>query len=122
MSSIIYRQMFSIWKRIPLLYLFSADYKQRKRALRILQGETKRVIASRRIHLEAEEEAKATHSDMDDEPVLGAKKRVAFLDSLLLTQRQTGFLTDANIQEEVDTFMFAVSILKGVLYSTVVFI
>lgn len=110
MSSIIYRQMFTFWKRISFLYQFSTDYKQRKHALQVLQDNTKRVIAERRVQLDAELDEKRKMVYTEDEPDLASKRRFAFLDSILVTQRETGLLTETNIEEEVNTFMFAVSI------------
>lgn len=112
--------MFSAWKRIDFLYNWSSEKRERNEALKVLHGETRRVINLRRslIKTDADEIAiqpdrknvdDADDDDDDEVPVFGAKQRRPFLDSLLIAQRNTGLLTDANIQEEVDTFMFEVN-------------
>lgn len=46
---------------------------------------------------------------------LGMKKRLSFLDMLLAYQEEHDF-TDDEIQEEVNTFMFAVSFFFGLVH------
>lgn len=101
--------MFSTWKRYDFLYYWSSEKKERDDALKILHGETKRVIDLRRKQINLNEVAgmESTNTD-DDDAVLGAKQRRPFLDSLLIAQHNTGLLTDANIEDEVNTFMFGV--------------
>lgn len=102
-----FAQSFSLWKRIPFLFNLTSSGRQLNAALKILHDETRRVIRVRRSHMN--EEAKLNpKTDNNDEDMFGSKRRLAFLDSLLLAQKETGRLTDANIQEEVDTFMFEV--------------
>ncbi|KAE8742609.1 Cytochrome P450 CYP4, partial [Frankliniella occidentalis] len=70
------------------------------RALKVLHGLTKSVIHKRRgIH--TEELMKIQQSAED-----GTKLRVAFLDQLLMANHNGAGLSDIDIQEEVDTFMF----------------
>lgn len=87
-------------------------------ALQVLHGETRRVIKNRRDQLEAasKKELKNGSSDNNvaaEDSFVATKKRRPFLDSLLIAQRETGLLTDANVQEEVDTFMFEVGLISA---------
>lgn len=105
---ILHEQSFSLWKRIPFLFNLTESGRQRNAALRILHDETRRVIKLRRSQMN-EKAKRDPHTTNNDEDVFGCKRRLAFLDSLLLAQNESGLLTDANIQEEVDTFMFEVN-------------
>lgn len=89
------------------------------RALEVLHGYTDSVIRSRRMeHRQAQRSA-----DDDDINEIGTRKKVAFLDMLLQATVDERPLTDLEIREEVDTFMFeghdtttsAISFLLGVL-------
>ncbi|KAE8742608.1 Cytochrome P450 CYP4, partial [Frankliniella occidentalis] len=70
------------------------------RALKVLHGLTTSVIQKRKgIHTE---ELLKIQQPAED----GTKLRVAFLDQLLLANQNGAGLSDMDIQEEVDTFMF----------------
>ncbi|XP_055911117.1 LOW QUALITY PROTEIN: probable cytochrome P450 4s3 [Eupeodes corollae] len=105
MCRISHRQSFSPWKRIAFLFRFTEDFKERNHALDILHGETNRVIAMRRSSLKTSNiQTLADAANTIDES--GVKKRLAFLDILLLAQAEGADLSDVDIREEVDTFMF----------------
>ncbi|KAE8738718.1 Cytochrome P450 CYP4 [Frankliniella occidentalis] len=77
--------------------------KRYKHCLSILHGFTNKVIRERKEVREGQRGQQEQHSQEDD---LGRKKRTAFLD-LLLDAREAGAqLSDEDLREEVDTFMF----------------
>lgn len=105
LSDIIHRQAYSPWKRISCLNnIFSNDRIEQMKQLTILHDETKHVIKLRRQLLDDITE----HHFSRPEESTGEKRRLAFLDMLLLSQKCGVNISDKNIQEEVDTFMFAV--------------
>lgn len=101
----VHEQLFSLWKRNSFLFNLSVSARQRNSAIEILHNETRRVIKLRRSQADDVVDPKLANND---EQTFGSKRRLAFLDSLLLAQKENGNLTDDNIKDEVDTFMFAV--------------
>lgn len=79
-----------------------------------IQNFTRRVIETKRKEFEAKNEVNHNNAvdAADDEEEFGVKKRLALLDLLLNAKQEGQALTDDDIQEEVNNFMFAVSFLK----------
>lgn len=104
MCRVAHKQSFSFWNRFAIIFNNTPEGKEKKEAIKTLHGETMRTIALRRKKLE---EA-GIHNMSDAEKVddIGTKRRLAFLDILLIAQMEGSDLTDTEIREEVDTFMF----------------
>ncbi|XP_055549737.1 cytochrome P450 4d1-like [Wyeomyia smithii] len=101
-ATISIRRMLDIIRRTPLFYL-TPSYIRLRKMLKILHGYTDNVIVSRRQQLK-NQGSKNMPNDTGNE--MGLKKREAFLDLLLQTSIDGKQLTNLEIREEVDTFMF----------------
>ncbi|XP_025266590.1 cytochrome P450 4C1-like isoform X1 [Camponotus floridanus] len=108
---IVYRA-FRPWLYNDLLFSLSPQGRKQKNLLKILHGFTEKVIAERKLYhertgnryLKNVEDNKETEAE--DVEIFGIKKkRLAMLDLLIAVSRETS-LTDLDIREEVDTFMF----------------
>jgi cytochrome P450 family 4 len=89
-------------KNNEFLFRFTKDYQIQKKALNILHEYTNNVINKRREELLKEYSSKLRENSVD----MGIKKKMAFLDLLLQATVDDRPLTNEEIREEVDTFMF----------------
>lgn len=95
------------WLWHPFIFGLTKYGRRYNQCLKVLHGFTNKVIRERKQLLEARKmapEAKPVSTEDED---VGKKKRSAFLDLLLAaSEHATTPLTDVEIREEVDTFMF----------------
>ncbi|XP_070168058.1 cytochrome P450 4C1-like [Polyergus mexicanus] len=112
MIELIFDRAFRPWFHNDLLFSLSSQGRKQKKILKILHGFTEKVIAERKLyhertngrHLKNLENNKETEIDVE---VFGIKKRRLSMLDLLIAVSRDNSLTDLDIREEVDTFMFA---------------
>ncbi|XP_055857586.1 cytochrome P450 4d1 isoform X2 [Episyrphus balteatus] len=101
-STVLHKRMFDIFYRFDLTYWFTKLAREEKKALKILHGFTEKIIIQRREEILREKEKKIQKEAND----VGAKRKMAFLDILLQSEIDGKPLSNLDIREEVDTFMF----------------
>lgn len=109
--------MFDSIKRVDFIYRFTEMYRQEQRVLKTLHDFTKSVIVSRKQELAAADMKSAV-----DENDMGIKKKTAFLDLLLQSTVEGQPLSNEDIREEVDTFMFEVTQFEVVSYDLTLYL
>jgi cytochrome P450 family 4 len=96
MCRIVTDRCLSVLKLNDWSFALTRDYYLQKSLLKLLHGFTSDVITRRK-------------ETMEDKDYYETKKKMAFLDLLLNIRKQDGcFLSDEEIRQEVDTFLFAV--------------
>ncbi|KAG8332923.1 Cytochrome P450 4C1 [Homalodisca vitripennis] len=104
-SELTMQRLLRPWYHPNFSFYLSSYGKRYKKCLDILHGFTNKVIKERKITRALRmQDSEATLIEEED---IGTKKRMAFLDLLLEAAEQEGSqLSDSEIREEVDTFMF----------------
>lgn len=92
------------WQRSDFLFNLTASKKKQDRHAKVMHEFTTRIIEGRRKTLIKEQVQSLDNLDDDD---IGLKKKMCLLDVLLQSTIDGKPLTNADIQEEVDTFTFA---------------
>lgn len=101
MCKIVIRRVMNPLLHFELLYRFTSLYQKQKKALTILHGYTSGIIKNRR-----KEMMEMEGNNNDDKEDFGIKKKKAFLDLMLQSTIDGRPLTDLELREETDTFMF----------------
>merc|ERR1712098_351424 len=98
-SDIVFRRQRSPWLWDDRLFVLTPGGFKWRNILSTLHGFTNKVIAEKKQEYKYKKKA----TSMDD---VGLKKRLAFLDLLIEASDDGDVLSDEDIREEVDTFMF----------------
>ncbi|KAK7871480.1 hypothetical protein R5R35_010202 [Gryllus longicercus] len=102
-GDIVMRRSVRPWLFPNFIFNNSEYGKQQRASIQILHDTSNEIIANRKKEFYSKENGYANKSQENE---FGQKFRLAFLDLLLQYQRDGGNLTDEEIREEVDTFMF----------------
>ncbi|XP_011703413.1 PREDICTED: cytochrome P450 4C1-like, partial [Wasmannia auropunctata] len=111
MGEIIMYRLMRQWLANDWIFSLTPKGKEQAKTLKILHGFTEKIIAERKLYHERtnyqylKDLDSETMTKMDLEMVGIRKKRLVMLDLLIAASRE-GLLTDSDIREEVDTFMF----------------
>ncbi|KYM95340.1 Cytochrome P450 4C1 [Cyphomyrmex costatus] len=113
MTELLTYRFFRPWLHYDWIFSLTPTGREQTKILKILHGFTERIIAERRLYHERtngqylEGFGNDLPADRDDAESTGTqKKRLAMLDLLIAASRE-GLITDLDIREEVDTFVFA---------------
>lgn len=104
MCKILTERAISFFKSNKFFYLFTKNYRREMEALKILHSKSLNVINQRRKVLE---ELYLLGDSLKNNVSTNSKEKKPFLDLLLQTEVDGKPLSEQEIREEVDTFMFA---------------
>ncbi|XP_058818787.1 cytochrome P450 4C1-like [Topomyia yanbarensis] len=107
-SELFLQRIIRPWLYPNFMFKLSKYGRKHKKVLDIIHGYTKKVIRDRKEALLRKRTIAGNGASPAEvtEDIYGAKKRLAFLDLLLQGNEKNNQLTDDDVREEVDTFMF----------------
>ncbi|XP_055636215.1 cytochrome P450 4C1-like isoform X2 [Toxorhynchites rutilus septentrionalis] len=106
LSELFLERLVRPWLHPDMFFKLSQYGHDFDKALGVLHGYTKQVIRERKEALRQEQIGTGNGDPAEKKDVFGVKKRLAFLDLLLQGNEENNQLTDEDVREEVDTFMF----------------
>ena len=104
MGELVLNRQSKIWLQPNFIYRFTQDYKNAQKCIKILHGVSNRVIRERKE--EIKKDKMLNNNETNNNEDIGTKKRLAFLDLLIEASQDGAVLSNEDIREEVDTFMF----------------
>jgi cytochrome P450 family 4 len=117
MGAIILKRQVKFWLHPDWIFRCTKYYQNHQKCLKILHEASNKVIRERKAELQQQNLKESLRNHMEGEKNLneedlkhsyvdGKKKRLAFLDLLIAASQDGKLLSDEDIREEVDTFMF----------------
>ncbi|XP_046438964.1 cytochrome P450 4C1-like isoform X4 [Daphnia pulex] len=106
-TMVLFEYFNSIWSFFPQrIYFMTKHGKEYQKCLKIIHDFTSKVIQDRKKEIDQEITTTEMKQDETEESQFEPKKRRAFLDLMLIAAKEGADLTDMDIRNEVDTFMF----------------
>ncbi|XP_049535220.1 cytochrome P450 4d2-like isoform X2 [Anopheles darlingi] len=105
-SDIIFKRLFSLGREYKWVFRFQKASRRQDELVKVVHDFAHRVISERKNQLQDERERQLTDQKLEEIDVYG-KRRMTLLDLLLNVTIDGKPLSDSDIREEVDTFMFA---------------
>ncbi|GJQ77316.1 hypothetical protein Trydic_g20296, partial [Trypoxylus dichotomus] len=105
MSAIVIRRLFSPFKRHPWLYRLTKDYKSETKIIGRIRGLTQRVIDDRK-RIKANMEINNTNGELANNTIEKSKRK-SLLDILLEAEIDGRPLTNTELIDETQSFLFA---------------
>uniref|UniRef100_A0A1A9WU68 Cytochrome P450 n=1 Tax=Glossina brevipalpis TaxID=37001 RepID=A0A1A9WU68_9MUSC len=102
-GEIIQSRQAKLWLHFDTIFRLTRDFKRHRNYINTLHGFSNKVIRERKAEL-SDNTINNNVTDVYDE--FGKKKRLAFLDLLIQYSKDGAKLSNDDIREEVDTFMF----------------
>lgn len=106
MSDIIFRRLFSLLREYKIAFQLSKAAEHQKKTLDVLHNFTDSVILQRKAQLDDERSREKTQQKLEESDIYG-KRKMTLMDILLNVSVEGHALSNSDIREEVDTFMFA---------------
>ncbi|XP_026829554.1 cytochrome P450 4C1-like [Ooceraea biroi] len=107
LTEILFHKIVRLWYHSEIVFWFSSKYKEQVKCLKILHSFTEKIIAERkRYHESTGGRYLNFENTAEDNDMIGRrKKRLAMMD-LMIAASNNNQMSDSDIREEVDTFVF----------------